>query len=383
MVRNIYESKNYKLFALVPIAMLLIALYFIPHIPLDSTLRGGVQVQLETNQSINSQQLTAQVDAAIPQAEASVSASPGGVSVTIATNSSLATAQQQLLGIYNTYANYSAAEAAIANYQHQLSVQQNATAQAALSSELANATAAMTQLDAQTSAIIATLHPLLLPGQQPSYNTSDAQGMVNAAQGAYTNATAQYKSFVISKLGSIVSFSSYSYSEITPTLGAYFLQQMQWIVISAFILVGISVFMIFRTPIPSLAVVFGAGNDILVALGAMGLFGIPLGVASIGGLLMLIGYSIDTDMLSAIRILKRGEGTATERAFATMKTGMTMTFAAIITFSILLVVSYVTFIPTYFEIASVVLIGLITDLATTWLGNTSMVLWYKKRKEVG
>ena len=51
-----------------------------------------------------------------------------------------------------------------------------------------------------------------------------------------------------------------------------------------------------------------------------------------------------------------------------------MTFAAIISFSILLIISYVTFIPTYFEIASVVLFGLIADLFTTWLGNTSMVL---------
>ncbi len=130
-----------------------------------------------------------------------------------------------------------------------------------------------------------------------------------------------------------------------------------------------------------MSVVFGAGNDILVALGAMGLFGIPLGVASIGGLLMLIGYSIDTDMLSAIRIIKRTEGTPSERAFSTMKTGVTMTTAAIISFAILLIVSYYTFIPTYFEIASVVLFGLIADLFTTWFGNTTMVLWYKQRKE--
>ncbi len=141
-------------------------------------------------------------------------------------------------------------------------------------------------------------------------------------------------------------------------------------------------FFIFRTPIPSLAVIFGAGNDLIVALGAMGAFGIPLGVASIGGLLMLIGYSIDTDMLTSIRILKRSEGTPTERAFGTMKTGITMTSAAIISFGILLIVSYFAFIPTYFEISGVVLCGLFADLATTWLGNLPIILWYKKRKSV-
>jgi preprotein translocase subunit SecF len=64
-----------------------------------------------------------------------------------------------------------------------------------------------------------------------------------------------------------------------------------------------------------------------------------------------------------------------------MKTGVTMTSAAIISFSILLVVSYFTFIPTYFEISSVVLFGLIADLFTTWFGNTVLVLWYKQRKD--
>jgi preprotein translocase subunit SecF len=134
--------------------------------------------------------------------------------------------------------------------------------------------------------------------------------------------------------------------------------------------------------VPSFSVVFGAANDIIVALGFMAVFGIPLGLASVGGLLMLIGYAIDTDTLTAIRILKRSEGTPEARAFASMKTGLTMTLAAIITFTILFIVSYFTFIQTYFEISGVVLIGLVADIATTWLFNTPLVLWYKKRKEV-
>ena len=73
-------------------------------------------------------------------------------------------------------------------------------------------------------------------------------------------------------------------------------------------------------------------TDIVVALGGMGLFGIPLGVASVGGLLMLLGFSIDTDMLSAVRILKRNDATPEIRAFSTFKTGLTMTFTAIISF---------------------------------------------------
>ncbi len=382
MVSNIYENKNYRLLVIVPIVMLLIGLFFIPRISLDSSLRGGVSVQIITNATVNIQNLTSEINAHIPEAQASVSPAQGGVSVTIATNTSIAAAQQTLLAVYGYYGNYSAASAQIAIYQHALKLQpNNATAQQALNTYQANESAALRGMDGGMASLSSSLAPFIGTGKY-TYNSSDAGGMQTAAANMYSNATAAYQRYVLSTLHSLVPFSEYSYSDVTPTLGAYFLQQMVGVVVSAFILVAITVFFIFRSPIPSLAVVFGAGNDILVALGAMGLFGIPLGVASIGGLLMLIGYAIDTDMLAAIRILKRSEGTSPERAFATMKTGITMTSAAIITFSILLVVSYVAFIPTYYQIASVVLFGLVADIFTTWLGNTPMVLWYKMRTEV-
>ncbi len=377
---NIYNNKNYKLLALVPIALLLVSLYFVPRIPLDSTLRGGINVQIQTNMSINSQILTSAVNSKIPGAQASVSASPGGITVTIAANQSVAAAQQDLSTLYTLDSNYSTYSAQAAIYQNELKSGANTTVQTALARAQANETLALSSMASQLGLMQKTLGPFLA-GKTYASNSSSAASILNAGSAAYSNATVAYKAYVISSLQSVTPFTSYTYQEVTPTLGAFFLGQMETVIIASFILVAIAVFFIFRTPIPSLTVVFGAGNDIIVALGAMGLFGIPLGVASIGGLLMLIGYSIDTDMLSAIRILKRTEGTPTERAFSTMKTGVTMTTAAIISFGILLIVSYYTFIPTYFEIASVVLCGLIADLFTTWFGNTTMVLWYKQRKE--
>ncbi len=379
-MKNIYENRRYKLYAILPVALLLISLYFIPKIPLDSTLRGGIQVQLQTNQTINTQNLTNYINSKVSQAQASVLISPGGVSVTIATNSSLANAQDILVNLYGADSNYSQQAVFVATYQNALRSGPNVTAQAALNSSLANESRIAVYMAGQTQLLMSTLSPFLASGTYP-YNATNPTSMLAAANNAYSDASSVYKSQVISVLQQAVQFSSYSYDEVTPTLGTYFLQQMEYIIIAAFIIVAVAVFFIFRTPIPSLAVVFGAGNDILVALGAMGAFGIPLGVASIGGLLMLIGFSIDTDMLSAIRIIKRTEGTPTDRAFSTMKTGLTMTSAAIISFGILLIVSYFAFIPTYYEIASVVIFGLIADVFTTWFGNTVMVLWYKQRKE--
>lgn len=380
MLGNIYEKKNYRLLVVVPIALLLISLLFISRIPLDSTLRGGVQIQLETNStSINVQNLTNLINAKIPGAETSVAQAPGGISVTIAANQSLANGQNLLLGIYSADSNYSTAQVEVTALQNQLKTGTNSTLQNELTAWQKNETSSLASMNTQLSTMLTALKPLL--NKTYPYNSSSAQSMLNTGKQVYSDASNNYQASVISILKGLVPFTSYTYQEVTPTLGAFFLGQMQMIIIASFIIVAISVFILFRTPIPALAVVFGAGNDIIVALGAMGLFGIPLGIASIGGLLMLIGYSIDTDMLAAIRIIKRGEGTPSERAFSSFKTGVTMTSAAIISFAILLVVSYLTFIPTYFEIASVVLFGLIADIFTTWLGNTTMVLWWKQRKD--
>lgn len=380
-MRNIYESRHYKLFILIPVALLLVSLYFIPKIQLDSSLRGGITVQVQTNSSPDIRSLTAEIDSAIPGAQASVSRSPGGLSVSLVENASLTSAEAYLTGVYSSYSNYSQYELNLTQYSPLLRSQPgNATVARLVNESAAGAHASASQLQSDLKNELDALRPML--GSAPAYNASDYPSLVGVGQSAYSNASAIYKNHVVGELHKAMPFVTYSYNEVTPTLGSFFLGKIKNIIIVSFVLVAFAVFFLFRTPVPSFAIVFGATNDILIALGAMGLFGIPLGLASVGGLLMLLGYSIDTDMLSAIRVLKRTDSTPEGRAFSSMKTGMTMTLTAIISFSILLVVSYVAFIPTYYEISAVVLVGLIADLATTWLANLPIILWYKKRKEV-
>ncbi len=378
---NIYEYKHYKLLIIIPIAMLLVSLYFIPKIQLDQTLKGGVTIQLQTNSIINTGALVGKIDSAMPGAQASISSSPGGISITLVANATLYQADAYSTAVYSAYGNYSNAAYLSAAYNVQLQGQpNNQSIISALNGAQANQSKALGAMQSNLANELSLL--AVFNGAIPTYNSTNAQAMAALSASAYANASAKYQNTVVSTLRGLVSFSSYSYNDVTPTLGSFFLSQMESIIIWAFILVAIAVFFIFRNPIPSMAVVFSSANDILVALGVMGIFGIPLGVASIGGILMLIGYSIDTALLSSIRILKRSEDTAVKRAYSTMKTGITMTSAAIITFAILLVVSYIAFIPTYLEISGVVLAGLIADIFTTWFGNTPMVLAYKKRKEL-
>ena len=127
---------------------------------------------------------------------------------------------------------------------------------------------------------------------------------------------------------------------------------------------SVTVFIVFRKIVPSLAVICSAFVDIVVAVGGMSLFGIPLSMASVGALLMLIGYSVDTDILLTTRVLKDREGTVNERAAGAFKTGITMTGAAIGAMVALYVVT-VLFIPsakTLSEIAAVLILGLLADL---------------------
>ncbi len=332
MLRNIYESKHYKLFILIPVALMLISIYFIPHIQLDSSLKGGISIQLQTNATPDVRTLTTAIDSAIPGAQSSVSRAPGGLAITLVDNSSLATGETYLLTVFSAYSNYSQASANLTLAQSQYSTQQsNATLAGIIATSQKMMNVSKTQMLNGYNAEAAALTPII--GPTAPINTSNYDTLVNSTQTLYTKASAKYQSYVIAKLTSLISFTSYSYNEVTPTLGSFFLGEIEQIIIIAFILVAIAVFFIFRNPTPSFAVVFGATNDIVVALGAMGLFGIPLGVASVGGLLMLLGYSIDTDILSAVRILKRNDATPEIRAWSTLKTGMTMTFTAIIAFA--------------------------------------------------
>jgi len=381
---NFYEAKRYKLFILIPIALLLISLAFIPHIQYDSSLAGGITVQFSTTNAITTRGLTSSMSAIIKGATASVSR-VGAVytaSVTIPENTSIVSANDKLLSLYSAYGKYTSSEVNLISATTGLkSDPTNATLKAELVSAQANVTASLHNMSSYLSSELVLLSPFINTAPLLSYNKSDASGMLTIGKNAYSNASSAYKSKIISEMRSVVPFTSYSYEEVTPTLGAFFLNHMIQIIIAAFIIIAIAVFAVFRIPIPSLAVVFGAANDILIALGAMGAFGIPMGLASVGGLLMLIGYSIDTEMLSSIRILKRSEDTVTHRAFATMKTGTTMTVAAIISFATLFAIAYIFYIPTYIEIAGVAMFGLIADIFTTWFGNTIMVVWYKLSRE--
>ncbi|MEM3296842.1 MAG: hypothetical protein QW778_05180 [Candidatus Micrarchaeaceae archaeon] len=380
-IPNIYTYKNLKLLILIPVVLLFIGLYLSTHLMLDTSLSGGITITLSSNSTMSAATLASTLSKELNTPVTVTKSALGGYSITIAANRNFTIAESQLMALYLFSGNYTAY--AFNKTSAELSLQRspgNATllaiiakSQAGINESLRGMSNSLSSEASELAYLVGSVH----------YNASNATEMVAVAQGLYNNATAAYKAKVISLIeGALGRVSISEYENVTPTLGRYFLSQVETVIIIAFVLISIAVFFIFRSIVPSLAIIFGAGNDIIVAIGMMGLFGIPMGISSLGGLLMLIGYSIDTEILTSIRILKRKEGIPEERAYSAMKTGLTMTTTAIVAFATLFIVSIIAYVPTYFEISGVVLFGLIADIFTTWFGNAPMVLLYKKRKEL-
>ncbi|WP_424731160.1 protein translocase subunit SecF [Methanothermobacter sp.] len=173
-----------------------------------------------------------------------------------------------------------------------------------------------------------------------------------------------------------------SYKSVGPVLSRQALNQIYWAIGFAFLFMSITVFIVFRDPIPSIAVILAAASDIIIAVGGMSLLGIPLSLASVGAILMLIGYSVDTDILLTTRVLKQRKGDINQRALGAMKTGLTMSISAIASMTALYLVT-VFIMPeaqVLSNIAAVLIIGLLADIITTWLMNLGILRWYLEVK---
>ncbi|MGV8169593.1 MAG: protein translocase subunit SecF [Candidatus Nanoarchaeia archaeon] len=162
------------------------------------------------------------------------------------------------------------------------------------------------------------------------------------------------------------------------SLGNSFFKQAMISLLVAFVLMAIVVFIYFRSFVPSAMVVLSVVADIVITIAILDLLHIKLGTAGIAALLMLIGYSVDTDILLTMRVLKRKEGqTVYGETVRSMKTGMMM---LLVTIAAVLAAMLVAQSPVLREILIVVIIGLLVDVVNTWIQNAGLLRWYLERK---
>lgn len=180
-------------------------------------------------------------------------------------------------------------------------------------------------------------------------------------------------------LGHALNDKNSSFEFTGSTLSEGFYKQLLIALLIAFILMAIVVFVQFKTFVPSFAVILSAFADIFMTLVVVDLLGMQISSAGIVAFLMLIGYSVDTDILLTTRVLKRETGSLNKRIFGSFKTGITMTLTSLVAVLIALIIVG-RFSSVLSQIFTIMAIGLGFDILNTWLTNVSIIKWYAIKK---
>jgi preprotein translocase subunit SecF len=166
--------------------------------------------------------------------------------------------------------------------------------------------------------------------------------------------------------------------QIGESFGKTLQQQALLALVFSFIGMAIVIFIAFRTLVPAAAVVISAFADIVMTAAAMNLIGIPLTLGTTAALLMLIGYSVDSDILLTNRVLKR-QGKLIDKLKGAFDTGISMTSTTFAAIAAMLVISWIGSVEILMQISAVLLIGLVFDLMNTWLTNVAILKWYVQK----
>jgi preprotein translocase subunit SecF len=171
---------------------------------------------------------------------------------------------------------------------------------------------------------------------------------------------------------------NYNSNFISPTLSSTFFKQAMYILLISFVLMSIVIFLYFKQLVPSGAVVLSAIFDIIVTVGILNMMQFKISIAGIGALIMIIGYSIDTDVLLTNRTYKEKGNNYFEKTGYAFKTGVLMSFTTLVTGIAAMILTNSSVI---FEIALILVVGLLVDFISTWFQNAGILLWWLNDKK--
>jgi len=177
----------------------------------------------------------------------------------------------------------------------------------------------------------------------------------------------------------ILTKDEFTIGDTSSKFGEDFYSNLLRILVISFVLMSITVFIAFRSLYPSMAVISSVILDIAFPFAMVSLLGINLTAGGIIAFLLVIAYSVDTDILLTNSLLNKKHLPHFERLTSSMKTGLTMTFTTL--FAV---------IPAYFVSSSEVLqqmfliiaFALIADIISTYLFNAPLLWAYIKRKNI-
>lgn len=166
------------------------------------------------------------------------------------------------------------------------------------------------------------------------------------------------------------------------SVGASFFKQIMISILVAFFLMAIVVFIFFRVStgnwilIPSLFIIWTVVADIICTFAVISLFQVNVSLSGLSAFLLLIGFSVDTDILLTMRMLTSRQEILFDRIMTAAKTGIFMTLTGMVAITAGLIFTQA---ETIRQIMLILLIGLAFDLMHTWLTNTGVLRWYMER----
>ena len=341
---TIYE-KHSKALLLLPLALFFVFGFLAVQVPLGIELKGGtlVTIQLESDAPIEGLDSSLRTEFGLESVEASKVSSPLGTGIVLkfADHEGLSSASKALEGA------------------EKLSVEEQRTAVAQAMNFLKELLS-----ESRVQSLLREVEASPAPLDYGFEALAEARISFN------DSLTAHLREKISSE------FKSVSFTTIGPSLGEAFLLQATYAVATAIVLLLAVVLFFFRKLVPSLAIVLAATFDMLTALAGMTVFHIPVTLASISALLMMVGYSVDANVLLTSRVLNRREETPAKRAASSMRTGLSMMGTTFFAVGVLLAVAYMSQMQVVVEISSVLLLGLAGDVVFTWLMNAPMLLLY-------
>lgn len=185
----------------------------------------------------------------------------------------------------------------------------------------------------------------------------------------------------IEELGIVLTEENSSIEFTGSSLSSGFYKQLLFALLASFTLVLIVVFLLFKSFVPSITIVIVALSDIMFPLAILNFVGFSISSAGIAAFLILVGYSVDTDILLTTRALKKKEGTLNSRIYSAFSTGLMMTGTSLA--AVLPAFLLISGLPDSFrQIFLILALGLVADLIFTWMANASVIKWYCEKKNI-
>ena len=216
--------------------------------------------------------------------------------------------------------------------------------------------------------------------EQEILDATGIQARVRATAGASTQVVIESRiqeqeridvltDFITDRFG--IAYADIGINFIGETLGASFFAETLIALLFAFMLMGLVILVIFRKWIVVSYMIFAAAADIIMTVFTVNMLGMQVSTGGLAAFLMILGYSIDTDILLTTKMLKKQKEPVESRFAEAFLTGMTMTGTSFVAVSI---GAIVTNTPLIREIMVIIAIGLFFDAIITWFVNGHLVM---------